>query len=210
MEVRLSALAESKRYNILAGLVVPRPIAWITTLDEAGRVNLAPFSFFQVMATRDCHVGIGISDHEDGRRKDTLVGMESIGEFVVNLADVDLATEVDGSSLRFPPGVSEAAAVGMTLLPCTSVRVPRVAQAPAALECELQQVLPMGEREWWVIGRVTHATLREDIVDDQLHVDYERYRPLGRLIGRQYLGAEHRFEVSQVGDGGRLPGSVEA
>jgi flavin reductase (DIM6/NTAB) family NADH-FMN oxidoreductase RutF len=196
VDVELAALTERERYKIMAGLVVPRPIAWVTSLDEAGTVNLAPYSFFQVMATVDCHIGLGISNHEDGRRKDTLAAIQATGEFVVNLCTVDFAETVDGSSAEFPPGYSEATHLGVELTDSKSVRVPRVAAAPASLECRLVQIMPMGSSEWWVVGQVTHATIKDTIMDARMHVDYQAYRPLGRLVATKYVDTREIFNVT--------------
>jgi flavin reductase (DIM6/NTAB) family NADH-FMN oxidoreductase RutF len=196
VNVELARLTERERYKVMAGLVVPRPIAWVTSVDAAGSVNLAPYSFFQVMATVECHIGLGISNHEDGRRKDTLAAIEATGEFVVNLCTVDFAETVDRSSAEFPPGHSEAQLLGVELADSTSVRVPRVAAAPASLECRLVQIMPMGASEWWVVGRVTHAVISDAIMNARMHVDYQAYRPLGRLVATKYVDTRHIFSVN--------------
>jgi flavin reductase (DIM6/NTAB) family NADH-FMN oxidoreductase RutF len=198
MDVDVSTLADHERYKLLAGLVVPRPIAWVTTVDVGGTVNLAPYSFFQVMSTRQCYVGLGIQDHDDGRVKDTLRGIQDRGEYVVNLTSLAHVLAVDRSADDWPRGVSEVTELGLETVASSQVSVPRLAVAPAALECRLVQVLEIGDSESWVVGRVVQIHVDDEVVGTDLRVDYATYRPLGRLIARQYVDTRSAFTVREA------------
>jgi flavin reductase (DIM6/NTAB) family NADH-FMN oxidoreductase RutF len=131
-------------------IVAPRPIGWISTVDEAGRVNLAPYSFFNAFCESPPIVGFS-----SGGRKDSQRNAEATGEFVVNLATRRHAAAMNLTSAPFPPGVSEFEAAGLTAAPSRLVRPPRVADVPAALECKLLLVLPLKDLD----GRPTPNTL---------------------------------------------------
>lgn len=197
MDVDAAVLIEPQRYKLMAGLVVPRPIAWVTTLHADDVVNLAPFSFFQVMSTRVGYVGLGIQDHDDGRIKDTLLGIRGRGEFVVNLSTVSQAQQVERSSADMPAGVSEVDRLGLETAPSVQVSVPRLAEAPGALECRLEQVITLSDSESWVIGRVLHIHVADALLQPGLHVDFSAYRPLGRLVGHQYVDTREMFSLRE-------------
>lgn len=197
MILDLGKLSNRDRYKLLAGSVVPRPIAWVTTVDDRGHVNLAPFSFFQVMGTSTPTIGIGISDHDDGRRKDTLRAIETTGTFVVSLTSMELVGMVDASSAEYPHGTNEAEELGIELVASPSTHVPRVEAAPAAFECSLVTIMPVGPDESWVVGAVTHAFIRDDIISNRGRIDYGRYQPLGRLVGDLYVRTDGIFSVDR-------------
>jgi flavin reductase (DIM6/NTAB) family NADH-FMN oxidoreductase RutF len=199
VDLDMTALPERDLYKVLAGLVVPRPVAWVTSLDEAGCANLAPFSFFQVMSPASRRIGLGIGTHANGDEKDTLRCIRLMGEFVVNLCSVRHLDLVDASSAELPPGTSEAEQLDVRLVPGRRVSVPRIRDVPASLECRLDQVLPMGGGDWWVVGEVVHATVDESLVDSALHVDYASYRPLGRLVGSLYVDTDHLLVAERPG-----------
>jgi flavin reductase (DIM6/NTAB) family NADH-FMN oxidoreductase RutF len=205
VELDLRTLPESSLYKVLAGLVVPRPVAWVTSLDEEGNVNLAPYSFFQVMSPARRRIGLGIGTHSSGDDKDTLRCIRQLGELVVNLCSVRHMALVDASSEELPPGVSEAERLGVRLEASRVVAVPRVRDVPASLECRLDQVLPLGSGDWWVVAEVVHATVDDALVDAALHVDYATYRPLGRLVGSMYVDTDHRLTADRASDSTGAP-----
>jgi flavin reductase (DIM6/NTAB) family NADH-FMN oxidoreductase RutF len=131
-------------------IVAPRPIGWISTVDAAGRPNLAPYSFFNAFCEAPPIVGFS-----SGGRKDSQRNAEATGEFVVNLATRRQAEALNRTSAPLPPGVSEFEAAGLAAAPSRLVRPPRVAEAPAALECKVVLVLPLKDLD----GRPTASTL---------------------------------------------------
>lgn len=183
MEFDLRQLAPHDRYKLLVSVVVPRPIALVTSLDEAGRINAAPFSFFNLMGSDPPIVALGPGDVRPGEPKDTARNIRCGGEFVVNIVDEALAAPMNICAVNFPPGVDELAAAGLTPLPGLQVRVPRIAQSPASLECREHSTLCIGCNRI-VLGEVLHLHIRDDLVDaERLHVDGQKLRAIGRMHG---------------------------
>src|SRR4051812_12703692 len=141
MDLELARLTALERYKLLIGLVIPRPIAWISTRSENGVDNCAPFSFFNVFSEDPPLVVIGINPRSDGATKHSLKNIKRTGEFVVNLVDEAMANAMHLSSKEFPEDVSEFAQAGLTAVPAATVQHPRIAEAAASLECRLYQLL---------------------------------------------------------------------
>ncbi len=167
-------------YSLLTALVVPRPIAWISTIAADGTPNLAPHSFFSVASARP-----PIVSFTSVGTKDTLRNVVETGEFVINLAPARLIDQVNNSSARFDPDVSEATQLDIALEPSEVVAAPRVAASPASLECRLHSTIPLGESTL-VLGEVIRATVDPATLVGG-HPDYDRLDPLSRL-GRNEWG----------------------
>jgi flavin reductase (DIM6/NTAB) family NADH-FMN oxidoreductase RutF len=162
-------------YALLNSVVVPRPIAWVSTLSAYGVLNLAPHSFFTVACVRPPMV-----QFTSVGRKDSLNNVEATGEFVVNFAAERLFEQVNATATNFPPEVDEFAAVGLTTEPSTTVSVPRVAESPVAIECGLHTTLELGDSTV-VIGRVRYIAVDKSVVAEGNHPEVTRLRPLARL-----------------------------
>jgi flavin reductase (DIM6/NTAB) family NADH-FMN oxidoreductase RutF len=145
MELDLEGKHAERAYALLASLVTPRPIAWVTTLGPDGVVNAAPFSFFNVLGAEPPIVGFCPGDRDDGTPKDTARNIRLQHEFVVNLVDEDLAEAMNRTAASLPYGTSEAEAVGLRTAASSSVRPPRLADAPASLECQEWGTLQIGD-----------------------------------------------------------------
>src|SRR3954469_9752968 len=161
-------------YQALVGVVTPRPIAWVTSVDHEGRVNLAPFSFFNAFGANPPVVVFSPTLRRDGGRKDTLCNVEATGEFVLNSAVESLAEQVNQSSRELPPGQSEVELTGLSLLPSRKVRPPRLAESPAHLECRLLQIVPIGKGPIaanLVIGEVVVIHVKDVVLDGSGRVD---------------------------------------
>lgn len=163
-------------YRLLTSLVIPRPIAWVSTMDGDGVANLAPHSFFTVAATDP-----GIVQFTSESRKDTLRNIEATGEFVVNVAPASLLKQVNASATRFPHGTSEFTQAAVRPEPSLTVAPPRVADSPAAIECTLHQVISVAN-SFLVLGLVRHIAVNEEALEDGQPVP-ERLDPLARLGG---------------------------
>jgi flavin reductase (DIM6/NTAB) family NADH-FMN oxidoreductase RutF len=161
-------------YAVLNAVVVPRPIAWVSSLSADGVLNLAPHSFFTVACVRPPMV-----QFTSVGRKDSLNNVEATGEFVVNFAAEPLFEQVNATATNFPPEISEFAAVGLTTEPAATVAVPRVAESPVAIECGLHTTLELGDSTV-VIGRVRHIAIDEAVLDGD-HPEITKLRPLARL-----------------------------
>jgi flavin reductase (DIM6/NTAB) family NADH-FMN oxidoreductase RutF len=167
-------------YRLLTAVVVPRPIAWVSSTSVKGVDNLAPHSFFTVAS-----VAPPIIQFTSVGRKDSLRNILERGEFVVNLAPAGLMAEVNATGTNFPPEVSEFDAAGVTREPGTTVNVPRVAESPVALECRLHSTLEMGDCVL-VFGEVTHAAISSEVLEGS-HPRIDLLGPLARL-GRDEWG----------------------
>jgi flavin reductase (DIM6/NTAB) family NADH-FMN oxidoreductase RutF len=167
-------------YPLLTSLVVPRPIAWVSTVSADGVGNLAPHSFFNVVCGEPPMVMFASLGH-----KDTVTNIEQTGEFVVNLASEPMLREVNNSSARFEAGVDEATALGIALEPSRTVKPPRVANSPAALECVLERIVEL-PTSYVVFGEVRLIAVDEDALEDG-HPAMAHLKPLSRL-GRDEWG----------------------
>lgn len=162
-------------------LVVPRPIGWISTVDGAGNVNLAPYSFFNAVSGRPPFVMFGSSTLKDSQRN-----AEATGEFVVNLATYELREEVNATSIGVDPGVDEARLVGLEMIPSVAVRPPRVRRSPVALECLYTKSVPLVSSEGLlhlatiIVGEVIGVHIDDEVIVDG-RVDMHKLRPLSRL-----------------------------
>lgn len=195
MDWNFATLETAKRYKLLAGLVIPRPIALISTQSAAGVVNAAPFSFFNVMADDPPIVIVSIENRVDGRMKDSGRNILESGEFVVNLVDEAIAERMHGCAADFPPEVSEIEAVGFSTAASTVIKPPRIAEAPVALECKLHQRLTMKTREL-IIGEVVWLHAQEGIVEpDTLRIRTENYFPVARFYAHRYARTRDQFTV---------------
>ncbi len=196
MEFDFSKLPPKQCYKLLVGLVVPRPIALVSTLGRNGVVNAAPFSFFNLLGDDPPILIVSIENKPGGEFKDTARNILESGEFVVNLVDEATVERMHGCSQDFPPEVSEPDQVGFTTLPSRAVRPPRIAEAPVALECRLFQHIPIGERRHLVIGQVAWLHSHEGIIDPEtLRVRMENYFPVGRLYAERYVTTRDQFTV---------------
>jgi flavin reductase (DIM6/NTAB) family NADH-FMN oxidoreductase RutF len=199
MRFDLAELSASERYKLLGGLVVPRPIALVTTLSADGQVNAAPFSFFNVFAEEPPLVVLGLGISPLGGAKDTTVNIRETGAFVVNLVDEPIAEAMNLCAIDFPPEISEIEIAGLGLAPSQKVAPPRIAQAPVNLECRHYLTLQAARERYLVIGEVLVAHVRDGLIDPAtLRVDRDAYAPIGRLFGGGYVRTRDRFEMPRL------------
>ena len=185
-------------YKLMTGMVVPRPIAWVSTVSSDGIYNLAPFSFFNALSADPPVVCISIARRPsaDGR-KDTLRNLEATGDFVVNVVSEHLAEAMNRSAAEVPPEVDEFALAGVTVEPGTMVKSPMVREAVAKMECKVRQVIPLGDQPSsgiLVLGDVLCFHFAEGLVED-FRVDPEMLAAVGRLAGSGYCDTRGRFEL---------------
>ncbi|MDY3553420.1 flavin reductase family protein [Gemmata sp. JC717] len=187
-------------YQYLTGVVTPRPIAWVTTLSPAGVVNLAPFSFFNAFGANPPTVVFSPTLRRDGTKKDTLLNLEKLGEFVVHTATAPLADKVNLSSKEVPPDESEISLTGLSTVPGVKVKVPRLAEAPVALECVVRQIVPCGTGPIaanLVIGEVVLFHIADDVLDAKGAVDPRKLRTVSRLGGAFWCHTSDLFELER-------------
>ncbi|MEZ5825278.1 MAG: flavin reductase family protein [Geminicoccaceae bacterium] len=186
------------RYKLLTSLVVPRPIALVTTLDKSGQVNAAPYSFFNVFSQAPAICVIGIERKNEHELKDTAAHIERTGEFVVNLVDEAIASSMNICAIDFPVGQGELEPAGFTAAPSTRIDTPRIAEAPAALECRNHSTLMLGPARRLVIGEIIALHVRDSLVDsERLYIDHQSYKPVGRLSGSNYCTTTDTFALDR-------------
>ena len=165
-------------YKLLTNLVIPRPIAWVTTKNKAGVINLAPYSFFNAVGSDPLYIVMGIGNKDDGSLKDTGTNIIATGEFVINLVTEDLLTAMNISAADFPSEEGELSAASLTEAPSKQVSVPRIAEAQVSLECILHSHQPLGANTL-ILGQVVMFYVMDSLVGDRFHI--EGFAPIGRL-----------------------------
>lgn len=193
----LDAKEQSK---LLLATIVPRPIAWVVTLDCDGNLNAAPFSFFNAFATDPAVVGIGIASHDCGRPKDTRRNIRDNGQFVINLVSEEMAKTMNITAIEFQPGVSELAEAELATHPSIHVRPPRIASSPVSMECELMQMVVLGNETELVLGRVLAMHVREEVIidPDKHYIDTPRLNLIGRMHGDWYTRTTDLFRLDRI------------
>jgi flavin reductase (DIM6/NTAB) family NADH-FMN oxidoreductase RutF len=206
-EVDFETITAYQRYKLMASLIVPRPIALVTTLGPTGVANAAPFSMFNMVGEDPPIVMISINRLKDGGLKDTAANILRSGEFVVHMSDEPMAQKMHDCGEAFPSDVSELAAVGLTPVPSHSVAPPRIAEAPVAFECVLHEKLETASR-YVFIGRIVRLAARPGLIDTQAwRVNLRDYHPVARFGASFYTRTGDRFSLSDAG-GRRAPTST--
>ena len=181
------------RYKLLCGVVVPRPIALVTTLDANGAVNAAPFSFFNVFSEDPPLCMFAANHRPDGRVKDTVANIERTGEFVVNMTDEPLAQAMHETSGDFPPEIGEPGYLGLKLAPSSKIAVPRLADAPWAMECRTWKTIDVNHDRLLIMGEGINFYIRDELWDPAaMRVHMDRYHPIGRMFADRYCRTDDR------------------
>ena len=196
-----ATLSAQNRYKLLVSTVVPRPIAWVTTQDEAGQVNAAPYSFFNTFGNEPPVIVIGIGGRKPGDAKDTGGNIRTTGEFVVNLVNRDSMAAMNVTAIDFGPEVDELAEAGLTAIPSTKVKPPRIAESPVALECERMMLIDLHVDRTLVVGRVLAMHIRDDAVMDptRCYIDTPKLDLVGRMHGAGfYTRTDDLIEMARI------------
>jgi flavin reductase (DIM6/NTAB) family NADH-FMN oxidoreductase RutF len=195
VEIDFGQLTTHQRYKLMASLIVPRPIALITSMSADGVINAAPFSMFNMVGEDPPIVMVSINRLADGRLKDTAANILSTGEFVVHLTDEAMTSQMHGCGESFPPHINELEVVGLAMAPAQSVKPPRIAAAPVAFECVLHEKLETPSR-YIFIGRVQWMHARDGLIDvERWRVRLQQYFPVGRFGASFYVRTRDRFAV---------------
>lgn len=199
MDLDPKDLKPRERYGLLIGAILPRPIAWVSTVSPQGAANLAPFSFFTGITAEPMSVCFAPANTREGRAKDTLVNIRANGQFVLNLATESNVEKMNHTSADYPYGTSEFEKAGLTPVPSLKVKPPRVKESPLHMECELIQVVTVSEGSLGgnlVIGRVVlfHA---EDSVWNGGRLRHQDLKAVGRMEGAWYARTSDAFELSR-------------
>jgi flavin reductase (DIM6/NTAB) family NADH-FMN oxidoreductase RutF len=200
MQIDPSQHSAPDNYKLLTNLVVPRPIAWITTQDADGVVNLAPFSFFNAVSGNPLYliVSVGSDDPREnsGGVKDTAKNILASGEFVVNMVTEELFDAMNVSAADFPFGESELAAAGLHAAPSVKVKPPRVAESQASMECKLHSTQQLGKNTL-IVGEVVMFHVADQLMGPRMHIN--GFAPIGRLGSPSvYCRSTDRFDVARI------------
>jgi flavin reductase (DIM6/NTAB) family NADH-FMN oxidoreductase RutF len=189
MEVDLRTLPPRHAHDLLTGSIVPRPIAWVTTLSREGVLNIAPFSFFTGVTWNPPTIAFSVVNRDDGTRKDTVMNIEATGEFVVHIVSADLLKPMECSAKPIPRGEDLRYVQGIHTVPSTVVQPPRIAEARVAMECRLDRIVTIGEGAGagnLMIGRVLLYHADPALIHGGRDVDCTKLDALGRLSGNRY------------------------
>ncbi|MCW5756462.1 MAG: flavin reductase family protein [Phycisphaeraceae bacterium] len=209
MELSPAELRAADRYKLLIGLIVPRPIALVSTISADGRTNLAPFSFFcgvgsEPMMLAFCPALDGKGQDKDTLRNALLPADGGTGEFVVNVVTESIARQVAAAAEELPYGQSEFDLTGLTPVPSSVVRPPRVAQCPAAFECVTRQVVRTNPgvpaSGTMVLGEIVRVHAIDGILNERLHTDAAKLAAFGRMGGPTYCTTRDRFDLPRGRD----------
>ena len=178
-----NAVSPGALYQFMISIVVPRPIAFVSTLSLDGQLNVAPFSYFIPLTNEPPLLGISINRRR-GARKDTLRNIEQTGELVVNTVDEPLGPRMVQASGDWPEDVDEFQLTGLTPVPSDLVKPPRVGESPVSMECRQYRVIELGAT-FFVVGEILRVHVKDEVLTDG-RVDVSKLRPLGRLGGDGY------------------------
>ncbi len=193
-------LNRKDRYKLMIGSILPRPIAWVSTIDEVGNINLAPFSYFTAVCPDPMTLLFCPGVLPNGEKKNTWRNIEKIPEFVINITNEETAEAMNLSATVLPYGQSEFEWASVTPIPSKTISVPRVAEAPISFECKLLEITTVSDRVGGgaaILGVVQKIHIRDDLYHDG-YVDLALLRPIGRLAGAGYTKVKDTFEMHRV------------
>ncbi len=196
VQIDFADITAYQRYKLMASLIVPRPIALVTTRNAAGLVNAAPFSMFNMLGEDPPILMISINKLQDEGLKDTSANILANGEFVVHIADEPMAEKMHLCGDTLPSDVNELDMVGLTSLASSFVTPPRIAQSPVAFECRLSEKLETASRHIF-IGEVVCLHARDDLIDlERYRVRLQNYFPVARFGASFYIRTRDRFSMA--------------
>jgi flavin reductase (DIM6/NTAB) family NADH-FMN oxidoreductase RutF len=200
MQIDFTSLPVPDAYALMTTSIMPRPIAWVSTISPEGRTNLAPFSFFQGVTANPPTLLIVPVNLRDGRKKDTARNIEQTGEFVVNVVPYALAEQMNATAALLPSEESEFETFGIAQAPSTRVRPPRVAATPIAFECTVHTIVQVGDGPLAasvVIGRIQYAHIADGVLGPDGRPDPGKLDLVGRLGGELYSRTTERFAIKR-------------
>jgi flavin reductase (DIM6/NTAB) family NADH-FMN oxidoreductase RutF len=188
-------LSARERYKLMIGTIIPRPIALVTSVDEDGRVNAAPFSFFNCLSADPPIIALGVELKPDMSFKDTSHNIRMTEVFTVNIVSHAIAEAMHVCAAKYPRGVDELKEAGLTAMPGVKVASPYIREAPAALECRRHMTLELGKSRQIILGEIVYAHYQDGIVDERLHVDPAGIDAIARLGGDTCATIRDRFDM---------------
>lgn len=199
MHFSSNEISSETAYKLLVSTVVPRPIAFVTSMDIEGNLNGAPFSFFNAMGSAPPVIVLGFQPNQDGGQKDTPNNILSTKEFVVNIVDEPLAVQMNICASSLPPDIDELALAKIQTVSSLDIAPPRIKASPASMECRLMENISLSGGGQIIIGEILHFHLRDDVVTqiDPLRIDINKLAPISRLNGPFYGRIRDQFEIER-------------
>lgn len=198
MKFDSQGLNQRELYKLISGAVVPRPIAWVSTVGESGINNLAPFSYYNAVCADPAIICVSIG-WRDGAEKDSIRNLKYTGDFVVNVVTEELAEAMNLTAGEYSPDVDEFQLAKLTAVPSERVKAPRVRESPINMECKLLQTLEFGNaptHNTVAFGEVVYLHVRDDLLDNG-RIDFLKLKPVGRLAGDLYTRSTDIFEIKR-------------
>jgi flavin reductase (DIM6/NTAB) family NADH-FMN oxidoreductase RutF len=189
MELNLSELEPRHAHDLLTSAIIPRPIAWVTTIGKDGKHNLAPFSFFTGVSWAPPVLAFSVVNRADGTIKDTLRNIQEVPEFVINIVSVELLHTMEFTAKPIPYGTDESLISDIHLLPSKKIKPCRIQESKVAFECTLEKIVSISkgpDAGNLILGRIQLAHIQDDLLMNEREVDYGRLDALGRLSGNRY------------------------
>ena len=184
--------------RVLTGVVVPRPIAFVSTISDSGNVNLSPYSFFNAVSYDPPLIIFSSSKFtSDGKLKDSLSNIEQNGEFVVNIVNENIVEAMNKTAAEYPEDVNEFDIANLTQIDCDLVKPPRLSESPVNMECQLERIITLGTEahpQGLVIGEIIQLHIDDEIISGH-RINHEKLKPVGRLAGNMYT---HTYDVFEL------------
>lgn len=197
MELDLRKLEPRQAHDLLTSSIIPRPIAWVSTINKEGDVNLAPFSFFTGVSWYPPVLAFSVVNRDNGTKKDTVINIEEIKEFVINIVSPDLLAAMECSARPIPYGEDLSYIKGITLVPSKTIKPHRIHEAKVSFECVLERIVTVSEGANagnLILGRVQLFHAKDNIVKNGREVDWNGLNALGRLSGNRYCSIQSIIE----------------
>jgi flavin reductase (DIM6/NTAB) family NADH-FMN oxidoreductase RutF len=185
MDINIKDLDPNQIYKLMTSIIVPRPIAWISTVSKDGIYNLAPFSYFAGISSEPPLLMVSIGKRDEKNKKDTWQNIEDTGEFVVNMVTKELLDKMNISAVSFEPDIDEFEKSGLTAAPSDIVKAPLVAESPVNIECEKFEILEIGEMGI-IFGKMLKIHVKDDLINEKGYIDTTKLEIIGRLGGANY------------------------
>ncbi|WP_029520331.1 flavin reductase family protein [Persephonella sp. IF05-L8] len=198
MEIDLKNLDAKQIYKLMTSIIVPRPIAWVSTISKDGVYNLAPFSYFAGISSDPPLLLISVGRKDTKEKKDTWQNIEETGEFVVNMVTKEILEKMNITALPFDREIDEFEKAGLTPVPSSVVRAPRVKEAPVNIECKSFEIIQIGKMGI-ILGEILKVHVKEDILNEKGYVDTTKLQIIGRLGGANYciITEENTIELKR-------------
>jgi len=185
MDIKLNELDKKSIYKLMTSSIVPRPIAWVSTVSKDGVYNLAPFSYFAGISSEPPLIIISIGKKDKYIKKDTLKNIEEVGDFVINIVTKELADKMNVTALPFDEGVDEFKKAGLTPEKSKFVKAPRVKESPINIECKKFQIIEIGSMGL-VLGEIVNLHVKDELLTDDGYINIDNLNLVGRLGGNKY------------------------